>query len=123
VRLPFGLVSDAELLDDPEAEGWGFEFTVGVFRQFVEAKKDPDPVSVVRSDFDSDSAIRRRASQCCSSQFSPSSDESGFSQPVALLTASSKRSFWSPPASQMENPLSPSDLMKDPLEVKARGES
>jgi len=117
-RPPFGLLSDAELFDEPELEGCGFEFTVGVFLQ------EEDNVPVVETVGADRSAIRRRASQCSSSHVTPSPlVESGSSQPVAVLTASSSRSLSSPPASQMENPLRPSDLMKDPLEVKARGES
>jgi hypothetical protein len=113
--LPFGVVSDAELFDPG-----GFEFTVGVFLQGEEDKLEELPPVVETVGVDRP-AIRRCASQCSSSHSSPF--ESGFSQPVAFLTASSNISPPSPPASQMENPRNPSDLMKDPLAVNARGES
>lgn len=123
-KLPcdWGSVSDAEDGLD------GLVFTVGVFLHFVslepllgttteifdELKVEEDP-----------SAIRRRASHCSSwqSPSSPPSVVSGSCQPVAVRTASRSSSLESPPASQMEKPRRPSVLMKEPLAVKARGES
>jgi hypothetical protein len=107
----------------PDAED-GLVFTVGVFLHFEFVVVDPccflfGTTTTGLGDLAEDlSAIRRRASH-----WQSSSSGVGSSHPVAARTASRSSSFESPPASQMEKPRRPSDLMKEPLAVNARGES
>jgi len=122
---PFGLVvlvsGDEELLLllelvelEPELEP---ELTVGACPLPQRTTIGLEPIPMV-----SFPATRRRASQDCSQSVFPS-ESSGSSQPVAVRTASKRRSLESPPASQMENPRSPSERMNLPFAAKASGES
>jgi len=123
---PFGLVvlvsGDEELLLllelvelEPELEP---ELTVGAWPLPQRTTIGLEPIPMV-----SFPATRRRASQDCSQSEFPLSGSSGSSQPVAVRTASKRRSLESPPASQMENPRSPSERMNLPFAAKASGES